>query len=270
MTIAIEQLIKMHDPRCMSIESLNVGRGRSSLSKDQIIGALATAQRHNSVGYDVLMAKYRSDGDAGFRIMRAIYDAPMYAKYDHLEHSDVACSLALSIVLERSLPAQIMHIAKLLRRYGPRSAQWRKRADAINDKVRQLEKRRSRSDVSDTNYHVIGAEIKAAMECMTHERRLFREWSEQQAAQSNVCPRCSGTGQAQRLAIICNECGGSGRITATFEHVRQSLASIGAVMRDEDWLQYLELMKWCLQWLYVEESCATRTLCDKIRDEIGA
>lgn len=27
MAIAIEQLIKMHDPRCMSIESLNVGCG---------------------------------------------------------------------------------------------------------------------------------------------------------------------------------------------------------------------------------------------------
>lgn len=49
MTIAIEQLIKMHDPRCMSIESLNVGRGRAVISKEQILAAFATTQhRHFS------------------------------------------------------------------------------------------------------------------------------------------------------------------------------------------------------------------------------
>lgn len=35
MTNAIEQLIKMHDPRCVSAESMNIGRGRASLSRTQ-------------------------------------------------------------------------------------------------------------------------------------------------------------------------------------------------------------------------------------------
>lgn len=43
MTNAIEQLIKMHDPRCVSAESINVGRGRASLTREKILGAFAAA-----------------------------------------------------------------------------------------------------------------------------------------------------------------------------------------------------------------------------------
>ncbi|WP_236306346.1 hypothetical protein [Dickeya zeae] len=40
----------------MSIESLNVGRGQGILSKEQIVGAFATAQHQHAVGFDLLMA----------------------------------------------------------------------------------------------------------------------------------------------------------------------------------------------------------------------
>ncbi|CRY53589.1 uncharacterized phage protein [Yersinia intermedia] len=50
MTDAIEQLIKVHDPRCVSIESLNIGRGRAILTKDQILGTLATSRIYNLSG----------------------------------------------------------------------------------------------------------------------------------------------------------------------------------------------------------------------------
>lgn len=61
MTTAIERLIKMHDPRCVSIESLNIGRGRAILTKDQILGTFATCQHIHPVGFDILMTKYRND-----------------------------------------------------------------------------------------------------------------------------------------------------------------------------------------------------------------
>ncbi|WP_342707261.1 TIGR02642 family protein, partial [Yersinia ruckeri] len=67
-----EQLIKMHDPRCVSIESLNIGRGRAVLTKDQILGTFATCQHQHPVGFDILMTKYRNDCKAEQRVRAAI------------------------------------------------------------------------------------------------------------------------------------------------------------------------------------------------------
>ncbi|WP_224552889.1 TIGR02642 family protein [Pectobacterium versatile] len=272
MTIAIEQLIKMHDPRCMSIESLNVGRGRAILSKEQILGAFATAQRKNPVGYDLLMAKYRHDSDARFRIMGAIYAWEGYATYQHLEHSDIACHLAVNMVLERSLPAQADQIARLLRRYGTRSSQTRKNTDSLNADIKRLEKKRCRDKVSDADYFYIGCEIEQLRVRIKAERQALYDWSEQEARQRNTCPRCNGTGKTLRPAIaVCNECGGNGRITATFEHLRQSLMDIsGAMIPRGEWPQYLDLIKRCMNWLYVEESQAVSALSTKIHDEMEA
>ncbi|HGM4804191.1 TPA: hypothetical protein ACKP0Y_004316 [Serratia marcescens] len=72
MTNAIEQLIKMHDPRCVSAESMNVGRGRASLTREQMLGALAAVQHRPSVGLDLLMSKYSNDYKAEQRVRAAI------------------------------------------------------------------------------------------------------------------------------------------------------------------------------------------------------
>ncbi|MBW5896055.1 hypothetical protein IM881_06220 [Pectobacterium brasiliense] len=267
MTIAIEQLIKMHDPRCMSIESLNVGRGRAVLSKEQILAAFATAQHHHSVGFDLLMAKYRHDSQAEQRIRAAISN--WVSSRTHSIHSNPACQLALSMVLERNLPAQIDHIAGLLRRYGAKAAQSRKNTDALRAEINQLERQRCREKVSHADYISAGIEITELNERIGHERKALREWSDLQAAQLNVCPRCNGTGKTLRPAIaVCNECGGNGHIAATFEHLRKSLAIMGAVIAAGEWPQYLDLVKRCMRWLYVEESQAVSTLSERIHNEI--
>lgn len=266
MTIAIEQLIKMHDPRCMSIESLNVGRGQAVITKEQILGAFATAQHHHSVGFDLLMAKYRHDSQAEQRIRAAIIN--WVNARTHPEHAIIACQIALSMVLERNLPAQIDHIAKLLRRYGSRSSQTRKNTDALQTKIKQLEKLRGRDRVSDDEYQRIGQHINQLSGRIEAERAALRTWSEHQAAQSNVCPRCNGTGYTQRpAAVICNECGGHGRITATFEHLRKSMAITGAVIPAGEWPEYLDLAKRCMQWLYIEEASVSNLLSNRIRNE---
>ncbi|MEH6372312.1 TIGR02642 family protein [Pectobacterium carotovorum] len=116
MTIAIEQLIKMHDPRCMSIESLNVGRGRAVLSKEQILAAFATTQHRHSIGFDLLMAKYRHDSQAEQRIRAAISD--WVNSRTHLVHSEPACQLALSMLKSLRQLAFLMRefITKLINR----------------------------------------------------------------------------------------------------------------------------------------------------------
>ncbi|ACT13343.1 TIGR02642 family protein [Pectobacterium carotovorum] len=267
MAIAIEQLIRMRDPRCMSIESLNVERGQGILSKDQIVGAFAVTQQYHSIGFDVLMAKYRHDSQAEQRIRVAISN--WVKTRTHLMYSVPACQLALSIVLERNLPAQIDHIAGLLCRYGAKAAQARKNTDALRSEIKQLERQRCREKVSHADYISAGIEIAELNERIGYERKALREWSERQAAQLNVCPRCNGTGKTLRPAIVvCNECGGNGHIAPTFEHLRKSLAIIGAVIAAGEWPQYLDLVKRCMRWLYVEESQAVSTLSERIHNEI--
>ena len=133
MTNAIEQLIRMHDPRCVSAESMNVGRGRAFLTREQILGAFAAAQHQHSVGFDLLMTKYRNDFKAEQRLRSAINE--WVHQRPHPKRAVAACQLALSIVLERNLPAQVSHLASLFRRYGPRTAQARKNIAALRGRV---------------------------------------------------------------------------------------------------------------------------------------
>lgn len=268
MTNAIEQIIKMHDPRCVSAESMNVGRGRASLTREQMLGALAAVQHRHSVGLDLLMTKYRNDYKAEQRLRAAINE--WVHQRPHPERATSACQLALSIVLERNLPAQVAHIAALLRRYGPRTAQTRKNIEALQSEIKALEKRRSQAQIADIEYHEVGFEITDITKRIERERASLRAWSEQHAATTNICPRCSGTGRMVRPhPIECEECGGKGKIPVNMEHLRKSMRIIGAVVESGDWVrQYSELVKQCMNWLYIEESNATIFITERIRHEI--
>ncbi|CVD65937.1 TIGR02642 family protein [Serratia marcescens] len=269
MTNAIEQLIKMHDPRCVSAESMNVGRGRASLTREQILGALAAVQHRHSVGLDLLMTKYRNDYKAEQRLRAAINE--WVHQRPHPERAAAACQLSLSIVLERNLPAQVAHIAALLRRYGPRTAQTRKNIEVLQSEIKALDKRRSQAQITDIEYHEVGFEITDITKRIERERAALRAWSEQHASTTNICPRCSGTGRMVRpYPIECEECGGKGKIPANMEHLRKSMRIIGAEVEPGEWAsRYTELVKQCMDWMFVEESNAIGVLSDRIAMEKG-
>ncbi|MBP1129257.1 aminopeptidase N [Serratia sp. PL17] len=80
---------------------MNVGRGRTSLTREQILGAFAAAQHQHSVGLDLLMTKYRNEFKAEQRLRAAINK--WVNQRPHPERAAAACQLALSMVLERKL-----------------------------------------------------------------------------------------------------------------------------------------------------------------------
>jgi len=268
MTNVIEQLIKMHDPRCVSAESMNVGRGRASLTREQILGAFAAAQHQHSVGLDLLMTKYRSDFKAEQRLRAAINE--WVHQRPHPERAAAACQLALSIVLERNLPAQISHLASLLRRYGPRTAQTRKNIEALQSEIKALDKRRCQVQISDTVYVEAGLEITDLNTRIERERAALRAWSERHAATTNICPRCSGTGRTVRPhPVECEECGGKGKIPANMEHLRNSMRIIGAEVAPGKWVtEYISLVGACINWLYCKEEQAGKCIKNRIISEL--
>ncbi|NWA20325.1 TIGR02642 family protein [Serratia liquefaciens] len=269
MTNAIEQLIKMHDPRCVSAESMNVGRGRASLTREQILGAFAAAQHQHSVGLDLLMTKYRNDLKAEQRLRAAINE--WVHQRPHPERAAAACQLALSIVLERNLPAQVAHLASLFRRYGPRTAQTRKNIEALQSEIKALERRRCQAQISDAVYVKAGLEIADLNTRIERERAALRTRSERHATTTNICPRCSGTGRTVRPhPVECEECGSKGKIPANMEHLRKSMRIIGAAVEPGDWAsQYSVLVKQCMNWLYVEETNVATHLNVRINQERG-
>lgn len=266
MTTAIEQLIKMHDPRCVSIESLNIGRGRAVLTKDQIVGTFATCQHSHLVGFDILMTKYRNDCKAEQRLRAAI--SVWLHKRPHPARGIAACQLALNMVLDRNPPAQVEQIATLLRCYGSRPGMTRKVVEGLQQQIKLLERDKAQA-LDDGAIALLANDIKALQSKIKTERGALRAWANQQAAVTQVCPRCHGAGKTLRPhPEICNECDGGGRILPTMEHLRKSMGIIGAEIPAGEWaVQYTPLVKECMQWLYVEESEATRVLFDRIQLE---
>ncbi len=270
MSQAIEQMIKMFDPQGVSIESLNIGRGKAILTRDQIIGAFAAAQHQHAVGYDLLMAKYRLDYRAEQRVREAINI--WVHRRERPERAHTACQLALNIVLERNLPAQIAQIALLLRDYGSRPGVYRKAITEFFDQIRILENSRSQVETTTEEYKQLSLEIEQLQQQIKTERGIFRAWSESEAALTNICPRCRGTGIFLRPhPANCEECGGAGRIKASLEHVQKSMAMIGAKIKPDDWTaNYASLVQECMNWLYVEESNAGFVISDKIGAEMDS
>ncbi|MGT3351719.1 TIGR02642 family protein [Yersinia enterocolitica] len=266
MTIAIEQLIKMHDPRCVSIESLNIGRGRAVLTKDQIVGTFATCQHSHPVGFDILMTKYRNDCKAEQRLRAAI--GVWRHKRPHPPRAIAACQLALNMVLDRNLPAQVEQIATLLRRYGSRTGITRKVVDGLQQQIKLLERDKAQA-LDDGTIELLASDIQTLQSKIKTERGALRAWANQQAAVTQVCPRCHGAGKILRPhPEICNECGSSGRIPPTMEHLRKSMGIIGAEISAGEWAaQYAPLVKECMHWLYVEESNAGEALMERIQLE---
>ncbi|WP_145517628.1 TIGR02642 family protein [Yersinia mollaretii] len=268
MTTAIEQLIKMHDPRCVSIESLNIGRGRAVLTKDQILGTFATCQHSHPVGFDILMTKYRNDCQAEQRLRAAI--GVWLHKRPHPARAIAACQLALNMVLDRNLPAQVEQIATLLRRYGSRTGITRKVVDGLQQQIKLLERDKAQA-LDDGAIALLADEIKTLQSKIKTERGALRAWANHQAAITQVCPRCHGAGKTLRPhPETCNECGGSGRIPPTMEHLRKSMGIIGAEIPAGEWgTQYQSLVNECMQMLYIRVTEAEECMHNRLKAELN-
>ncbi|EOW7153621.1 TPA: TIGR02642 family protein [Yersinia enterocolitica] len=266
MTTALEQLIKMHDPRCVSIEALNLGRGRTTLSQEQIVGAFASCQHSHPVGFDLLMTKYRNDCKAEQRVRAAI--SAWLHKRPHPPRAIAACQLSLNMVLERNLPAQTQQITTLLLRYGSRTKMTRKVVEDLKQQIKQLERDKAQT-LNDDVIVSLGKQITALQSKIRTVRGALRACATQEASRTQACPRCRGVGKTLRPhPELCNECGGHGRFNATLEDLRKSMGFIGPEIGAAGWAaHYVPMVKECLQWLYSEESSACEVLMKRIRLE---
>lgn len=253
MSQAIEQLIRLHDAQAVSIESFGQGRGKGVLSKEQQIAAFALAQRKCPTGFDLLQAKHRGDQKAAERVRE--YAVHVALSSSSLALASMAGIIAVSVVLGHILPSQQKHIASLLRRHSRRGQQTRRLIDACNDTMREMVRRGG-----DPDY------IKMQRQRADALRDALRTWSEAEAITATTCPRCAGTSIIKGNKI-CPECGGSGKVLTTTDHMWQHMKSAGAIRSDFD-AHYLPLIHRIAHTLSIKESEATDIIQNRIRAEI--
>ncbi len=247
----------MHDPLCVSIESLNVGRGAGTLDREQILGAFAATQHQHSVGYDLLLLKFRNDPSAGNRIKTAIRD--WACKHSHLQYRVESCLLALNLITQLPLPNQISRSATLIRRYSPKANQYRRNITELHEQIKNEEGERFPDEVR----------ISELEGMVKFEKTNFKAWSIQEAHKASNCQMCRGTGCSTKpIYKLCGECSGSGRVLPTKKDILLSLHNMGAVIPNSDWLQlYSPLLNQLLNWLLLEESEATDTISKRLMEE---
>lgn len=214
------------------------------------------------------MTKYRNDYQAERRLRAAI--SVWLHKRPHPPRAIAACQLALNMVLDRNLPAQVEQIATLLRRYGSRTGITRKVVDGLQQQIKLLERDKVQA-LDDGTIALLADEIKTLQSKIKTEREVLRAWANQQAAITQVCPRCHGAGKTLRPhPETCNECGGSGRIPPTMEHLRKSMGIIGAEIPTGEWgTQYQSLVNECMQMLYIRLTEAEEYMHNRLKAELN-
>ncbi|WP_226052766.1 TIGR02642 family protein [Dickeya chrysanthemi] len=262
MTSIIEHTLRLHEARSADAFTSSC-RGSGKIGRDQYLGALSTASKHHPVGYDLLMLRYKSDPPAGDRLQVAVKEW-VPSQRNIPDHAVAVCLLAINLAVCRPLPPQLARRASLLRRYGAKAARTKNLIGILNAEKKRLENKTS-SKIAQERAATLNNQIAL-------EKASLRQWSEQEAGNSDICPCCKGSGeQAKKPGNQCPECDGAGRLVSTTDDIRKSLSLAGIKIDEARWLaNYLPLVNDCLNWLDVEYHQAIEQLKRKVRQEENA
>ncbi|AOR59560.1 TIGR02642 family protein [Pectobacterium parmentieri] len=262
MSSIIEHTLRLHEARSASAFTSSC-RGGGKIGRDQYLGALSTASLHYPVGYDLFMLRYKSDTPANERLQAAVKEW-VHLQRNTPDHAVAACLLAINLAVYRPLPPQLARRASLLRRYGAKAVRTKNLISGLNAEKKRLENKTS-SKITQERAATLDNQI-------VLEKASLRQWSEQEAGNSDVCPCCKGSGeQIKKSGSHCPECGGDGRLVSTIDDIRKSLSATGVKVNEESWrVDYVPLVNSCLHWLDVEYHQAIEQLKRKIRQEENA
>ena len=178
--MSTEAAIKIFDPRTAK---LGVSGGRSSINWDDIAAMLATVERTNPVGYQLIMVNYRGDKQQekalrdnvtkwakDFAAKRGIADSALV---------DRMCQTLLDMQFHIPLTSQLRSLQHLHRLYGPYARRNATRIKALK-KTLAKEHREGR--------------IEYLEEQISMAKKHINEWVIAHAAASTQCPRCRGAG----------------------------------------------------------------------------
>lgn len=246
--MSTEAAIKIFDPRTAK---LGVSGGRSSIHWDDIAAMLATVERTNPVGYQLIMVNYRGDKKQekalrdnvtkwakDFAAKRGVADSALV---------DRMCQTLLDMQFHIPLTSQLRSLQHLHRLYGPYARRNATRIKALK-KTLVKEHRESR--------------IEYLEEQITAAKRHINEWVIAHAAASTQCPRCRGAGVITLPQhSTCPACNGDKHIFPTHRDIVRHISANTSYVEDI-WF----VMEECRWWLSDCASAATKQLNDLFTD----
>lgn len=236
MSRAVELLVKMAEPKCVSMEAIS--RGVASLHREQILAALAYAENNVTFGYHLLVAKYCRDiGSINF--VRD-YAKQWASRHEEQDTTEKCLNWVVDILLDIPLPFQEKKLRSLRNRY----------LSSKYAHLKALEKADSIARIS--NFKPNSPE---ARDCRIRELNVLRK--------STICPRCRGVGEIGRVQKRqCPECEGKGRLNGTTEMIIRSLGDLPT--KETLRLIITQFEQYC----YVEMSNAERMIKERLELEL--
>lgn len=239
MSKSIELLIKLHDPKCVSVETAGRG-GVALLYKEQIICAFAQAENKYMLGYHLLMSKYRQEKSS-----REFVDSYVDAwceEFGHPEHTSEALKYVVDMVCDLPLPSQLRHIKALRKRY-------------LRSQYAHLSALDRANKMAEEN----GLSVNSV------EARQLRIRELNDLRKSNTCPRCRGTGEVGRVQKHkCPECDGTGKLKATIYHLMKSIDCTEAYFKRYLLSLVVDFERHC----YNEMNCAEDVIKQYLKKEL--
>lgn len=234
----IELLIRMHEPRCVSAEVSS--RGKATITKDQILAALAKAEDKYGFGYHLLMIKYLQDSHSKKLVSQYIQ---VWAKrYSLSEQAIQALQYVADMVTDIPLPCQQKRLQSLRNRYMRSQFAFTKPLEEVNQLAKE---------------HGLPLNGKEVRQLRIHKLN--------EARKTNICPRCRGTGEIGRVQkTFCPECEGEGRLRATLVHLIKSLGVDERTFRRD----FNAIVTQFEQHCYTEMHNAEQEIKEKIKAEV--
>lgn len=244
--MSTEAAIKIFDPRTVK---LGVRGGRSTIHWDDIAAMLATVERDNPVGYQLIMVNYRSDGaqERALRDNVTKWGVVFCAKRILADEALVVrmCQTLLDIQFHRPLGSQQRTLQHLHRLYSPYAQRENTR----------LKKHLAKEQLRPESLSRAGR-IAFLEEQILSIREHINKWVVAHAEASTQCPRCRGAGViTSPQHARCPVCNGARYIDPTHREVIRHISSDSARV-ESHWY----VMDECRWWLSDCFSAATTQL----------
>ncbi|NOI66907.1 TIGR02642 family protein [Vibrio sp. 99-8-1] len=212
MGTSIELLTRLHSAKTVNWESVS---GRSSLTADVINGAIALAEKNNTIGSYIVKAKYLDDIQA-LQKLNAILNKLVDDENIPPRIRPALADLIYRVLLEKPLKPQYRRVISAWSRYGNRANRSQKIISDYQKAIKSL-KNAKKIKVTEKEREQVQVQIDLLKRRADSERNQLRKYAEEKALSTIACPRCRTVGSHR--GGTCGTCDGKGVFKQSSEHM---------------------------------------------------
>ncbi|EGR0766152.1 hypothetical protein ETS23_21010 [Vibrio parahaemolyticus] len=231
----VEMLTLLNAARTMKWEQKPSSGGPS---REQILGAVGSAQRANPLGIALIYAKHLHDAHALSLLTHHMtesveFAAPIARSGVSLEFIEVEylAHLVLADITSRLVESQRRRVESAWKRYSMRGERSKKTIQSLSKSLRSLERARE-TRTAQAGIAEITKQINSLESRIEAERQSIAEYARNKAEETLNCPKCKATGTIQKTQTPCDICGGVGSFRLKDDELKRSFLSEFRSQRD--------------------------------------